>query len=66
MQYSPVTASGQWQPGPLPEQIRELILPHVQNHGYILEAADTYDRNLVVKAFMNDPLVKHKCRDEVR
>jgi hypothetical protein len=23
-----------------------------------------YDRNLVVKAFMNDPLVKHKCRDE--
>ena len=50
--------------GPLPEPIRELILPHVQNHGYILEAADTYDRNLVVKAFMNDPLVKHKCRDE--
>ena len=50
--------------GPLPEPIRKLILPHVQNHGYILEAADTYDRNLVVKAFMNDPLVKSKCRDE--
>ena len=35
------------------------------------ESRDTYwrqqihmTRNLVVKAFMNDPLVKHKCRDE--
>lgn len=50
--------------GPLPKELRELVMPHVQNHGYILEAAGTCDRGLVVKAFMNDPLVKYKCQDE--
>lgn len=50
--------------GPLPENIRELVIPHVENHGYILEAAGTCDRNLVVRAFMNDPLVRCRRRDE--
>lgn len=50
--------------GPIPEKLRELVLPHVQNHSSILEAAGTYDRELVVKAFMNDPLVKYKCQDQ--
>lgn len=50
--------------GPLPENIRELVIPHVENHGYILEAARTCDRNLVVRAFMNDPLVRCRRRDE--
>lgn len=50
--------------GPLPEDIKALVMPHVQNHGMILEAAGTCDRGLVVKAFMNDPLVKCRERDE--
>lgn len=49
--------------GPIPDNINKLVLPHVENHSYILEAAKTYNRDLVVKAFMNDPLVKYKCQD---
>ncbi len=66
MQYYSRDNSGGSGSGPLPEPIRELIFPHVQNHtDDTWEAADTYDPEcLVVKAFMNDPLVKHKCRDE--
>ena len=46
--------------GPIPEQVRSLILPHVENHEYTLKAALTCDRELVVKAFLNDPLIKGK------
>lgn len=46
--------------GPLPEPVRGLILPHVKNHQRILKAALTYDRGLVLEAFMDDPLVKGK------
>ncbi|NLZ80401.1 MAG: alpha-glucosidase/alpha-galactosidase [Clostridiales bacterium] len=43
--------------GSIPENVLELILPHVQNHADILEAALTYDRELAFKAFLNDPLM---------
>lgn len=46
--------------GKLPENVRELIMPHVQNHELTLKAALTYDKELVVQAFLNDPLVKGK------
>ena len=46
--------------GSLPEEVRQLILPHVRNHERILKAALTCDRELVVQAFMDDPLVKGK------
>ncbi len=53
--------------GELPEQILELIMPHIENHTDILKAALTYDKELVVKAFLNDPLVKGRAsEDEVR
>ena len=50
--------------GALPEGVRELILPHVENHEITLQAALTCDRSLVVKAFLNDPLVKGRASEE--
>lgn len=49
--------------GSLPEGIRQLILPHVENHALTLEAALTCDRELVARAFLNDPNVGAKCTD---
>lgn len=43
--------------GSIPENVRALILPHVENHEDILEAALTCDRGLAFKAFLNDPLM---------
>lgn len=50
--------------GEMPEAIRELTMPHVENHERILQAALTCDRELVVEAFLHDPLVKAKCTDQ--
>ena len=50
--------------GTLPETVRELIMPHVENHERILKAALTCDKELVVQAFMHDPLVKGKKAKE--
>lgn len=50
--------------GTLPEPIRRLILPHIENHALTLRAALTCDREEVVRAFLNDPNVKAKCTDE--
>lgn len=51
--------------GSIPEQIKALILPHVENHERVLKAALTCDRGLVWEAFNNDPLVKGKgCSKE--
>lgn len=46
--------------GKLPEDIRGLIMPHVENHGTILHAALSCDKEAVVQAFLSDPLVKGK------
>lgn len=46
--------------GPLPENVLELVRPHVENHETTLRAALTYNKELVVQAFLNDPLVKGK------
>ena len=46
--------------GSIPENVRSLIIPHVENHEYTLQAAMNCDRGLVVKAFLNDPLIKGK------
>ncbi len=50
--------------GSIPENVLELIEPHVANHQRILEAALTYDRSLVYEAFLNDPLVKDRAGEE--
>lgn len=50
--------------GELPEQIRELVDPHVANHERILKAALLCDFDLVVEAFMEDPQVKGRATVE--
>ena len=50
--------------GELPSNLYELIEPHIKNHELVLEAALTYNKDLVVVAFKNDPLLKGKCSDE--
>lgn len=43
--------------GELPTNVRDLILPHIKNHERIMRASLTGDRELVKKAFEEDPLV---------
>ena len=51
--------------GEVPEAVRQLLMPHLENHQLILEAALKPDKEKVVKAFLNDPLVKgRKCSEE--
>lgn len=51
--------------GNLPEEIKKLIMPHVKNHEVILKAALLCDKEMVVRAFLEDPLVKgKKCGEE--
>lgn len=50
--------------GPLPEQLYQLTVPHVDNHARVLQAALRCDRELVVEAFLNDPNTVGKCTDE--
>ena len=49
--------------GTIPEEVLELIKPHVANHERILNAALTCDRTLVYEAFLSDPLVKGRAGD---
>ncbi|NLP35969.1 MAG: alpha-glucosidase/alpha-galactosidase [Clostridiales bacterium] len=49
--------------GALPENILSLTTPHVENHETILKSALTYDKSLLVKAFLNDPLVEGKASE---
>ena len=51
--------------GEVPQKIKELIMPHVENHERILKAALTCNKDLVVEAFMHDPAVTGKgCSEE--
>lgn len=54
--------------GALPEPIRTLLLPHVEIQDITLRAAETGDRDLVVKALQLDPNTAAKCKnaDELR
>lgn len=51
--------------GSVPEPVKALIMPAVENHETILESALTCNEELVVQAFMNDPQVRGRnCREE--
>lgn len=52
------------QAGKIPENVLELILPHVKNHERIMKAALNGDKELVVEAFEQDPLVKGRASGE--
>ena len=49
--------------GSIPKNVRELIMPHVENHERILKAVmdGCSDRELVTDAFMADPLVRNRA-----
>ncbi len=48
--------------GHIPENVLKLITPHVENHDRIMKAALSGDKNLVVEAFYNDPLIKGRAK----
>lgn len=52
--------------GRIPEQVRQLIMPHLENHERIMQVVLGDNRNveLVAEAFMNDPLVKGRVTQE--
>lgn len=50
--------------GALPDELCQLMIPHVENHRLILQASLSCNRDLVVKAFRNDPNIISKCSDE--
>lgn len=52
--------------GSIPENIRALIMPHVENHERIMKVAlnGNQDSELVVEAFLEDPLVKGRATPE--
>ena len=52
--------------GSIPEQVRQLIMPHLENHNRIMQVVlgDNREVDLVVEAFMNDPLVKGRAAKE--
>lgn len=52
--------------GEIPENVLELIKPHVDNHSRTLKAALTCDKELVIEAFAHDPLSKDKLTDDER
>lgn len=55
--------------GNIPENVRQLIMPHVENHERIMKVVmgGNKDVDLIVEAFMNDPLVKGRASEaEVR
>ncbi|MFB6173319.1 MAG: glycoside hydrolase family 4 [Halobacteriales archaeon] len=43
--------------GPLPSQVRTMVLPHVHNQETLIEASRTGDVDLAYRAFLNDALV---------
>ncbi len=49
--------------GNIPDNLLELINPHVKNQELILKAALTFDKELAFKAFMNEPLVTISSED---
>lgn len=50
--------------GNLKPEIKELILPHVENHERVLKAALEKDRELLKEAFLHDPLMKGRASEE--
>lgn len=52
--------------GKLPESVKNLIMPHVENHERVLRVVmgGNKDRDTVVEAFLNDPLVKGRASRE--
>jgi alpha-galactosidase len=43
--------------GKLPDDVKALLDPHIQNQADIMESGVNYNKELAIKAFLNDPLM---------
>lgn len=52
--------------GSVPEPVKQLIMPHIINHERIMKVVmgGNKDTELIVEAFLNDPLVKGRASEE--
>ena len=52
--------------GDVPEQIEELLMPHIDNHERVMQVVlgGNQDMDLLTEAFMTDPLVKGRASEE--
>jgi len=50
--------------GEMPDNLVKLIKPHIENHETVYKAAMTCDKDLVIKAFENDPLIAGRLTKE--
>lgn len=52
--------------GEIPENVKALIMPHVENHERVMKVVmgGNKDVDLLVEAFLNDPLVKGRASEE--
>ena len=51
--------------GNMPEDIRQLTMPHINNHKLIYEACIEKDRKKVYKAFRNDPNINSRLDNKI-
>lgn len=53
--------------GALTPEIHELMNPHIQNQELVLQAALNGDKELLLQAFLQDPLLKGRAgKEEIR
>ena len=50
--------------GEMPQNLLELMMPHIENHERIYEAAITANIELVVEAFATDPLIGNRLSEK--
>lgn len=50
--------------GEVPEAVKTLMMPHIENHERVLKAALTVDKALVREAFLSDPLIAGRASEE--
>ena len=51
--------------GEVPENVKKLLMPHIENHERIYKAALTCDKELVYEAFLADLLFAHRnCSED--
>jgi alpha-galactosidase len=50
--------------GFIPENVKELLVPHIENQKRVVDAANHVDKELLAEAFATDPLVKGRMTKE--
>lgn len=50
--------------GCIPENVKQLLMPHVENQKRVVDAANRVDKALLAEAFAEDPLVKGRMTKE--